>query len=683
MSRSCVGEKKEILKQFEREDGARSQFRSYFSTSSSQHNPNKKLNPSQPASTTSCEVITTAGTFITPNVTTTFVSLPVSTLLDWATHIGGGNNEEGTAIATDPAGNIFAAGQSLSNPVLIFNAGNLTSTSNMSVNNATPPEAYLTKYTPAGISLWTAGISGVSSFQPINTRISLSADNNGNVYIAGLNGGTTTLFFNAGNNSVTPDFTLPAITGGAYGFLAKFNNNGTLIWATITAVGANVEDLTVDPAGNCYLAVYDNTTTVGFFSSGNTVTPSITLTAASVTFSTYLAKYNTTGIVQWVAHNGGNNVDNPVRVAVGVSGNIYLVGSYFDSTLDIFNAGNTGSTPNHTLPKFSSAFDTYLIKYNNNGIVQWATHVSSTDTTLAGGVSVDINDNPYITCLSDTATTVKFFNTNNLTTTANLTEPFAVTSGSFTEYIAMYTSLGTINWVARINCLAAGDFTNTLDGYPIVTDPTGDSYVTGKFTLANASVFSAGNLTSTPNFIIPNKGSVGSLDVYVVKFDSNGNANWYTQIAGPGQESSYDIKLDASGNIITTGSYSSNPVLITDIDGSTGVSGSTGMTGCTGMTAVTGPTSINLPNSSASTSFTDSYIVKYSYPELFLPAGTACGAIKIIAVVNSPDCLSIVGSNGTLIDGAPYIVTCQNNAIIKLVWTGTQWVVLSNNGFSV
>jgi hypothetical protein len=634
-------------------------------------------------------MIVSSGGFITPNVTSTLINLPTTTLLDWATHIGGSSNEEGTSIATDPAGNIFAAGQSTSNPVLIFNAGNTGSTSNMSVTNTTPPEAYITKYTPAGISLWTARVSGISPFIPSAELVSIGADGSGNVYISDINGGATTSFFNAGNNTATPDFILPALTS-AYAFLAKFNTNGILVWATIVAPNAFVRDVAVDSAGNSYVSANTSSSPENFYSAGNTVTPSLVVTGFSGSYSTFLAKYNTSGAVQWVAHTNGNNVDQPARVSVGISGNIYIIGRYFDTTLDIFSSNNNTATPNYTLPKFSSAFDAYLIKLNNNGIVLWATHISGTDVVNGLGVSMDINDNAYITCSSDTSTTVNFFNAGNLTTTPNLSEPYAVTLGSFTEYIALYTSLGAINWVARINCLAAGDFTNSAYGYPIVTDPLGNSYVTGKFTLANARVFSAGNLTATPNFTIPNLGATGSLDVYVVKFDPNGQANWYTQIGGSGQENSYDIKLDLSGDIITTGSYSSNPLLITDIDGSTGstgvtgTTGVTGMTGCTGMTGgATGPTSIRLPNSSASSDFTDAYIVKYSLPELFLPAGINCGDIKIIAVLNAPDCLSIVGANGTLIDGSPYIVTCQNNAIIKLVWTGTTWLILSNNGFSI
>ena len=75
MSRSCVGEKKEILKQFEREDGACCQFKSYFSTSSYTRNK-LKLKPAQPASTTSCEVITSAHSYSHTTLLPRSVNLP-------------------------------------------------------------------------------------------------------------------------------------------------------------------------------------------------------------------------------------------------------------------------------------------------------------------------------------------------------------------------------------------------------------------------------------------------------------------------------------------------------------------------------------------------------------------------------------------------------------------------------
>ena len=113
----------------------------------------------------------------------------------------------------------------------------------------------------------------------------------------------------------------------------------------------------------------------------------------------------------------------------------------------------------------------------------------------------------------------------------------------------------------------------------------------------------------------------------------------------------------------------SNPLNVLDI-------GSTGLTGLTGV--------IQLPNTGASGTY-DGYIVKYAgSPEVFLPPGTVCGQTKIIAITGGIG-VTIIPTGGVTIASTPgnVISGCMNGAVIKLLWNGTQWVVVSNNGFSV
>lgn len=81
----------------------------------------------------------------------------------------------------------------------------------------------------------------------------------------------------------------------------------------------------------------------------------------------------------------------------------------------------------------------------------------------------------------------------------------------------------------------------TDDGYAIRTDASGNVYVAGDTSTANFPVLAA-----------PNQAG-GREDVFVSKFDSSGNLVFSTIIGGSGDDNPYDMDLDASGNILVTG----------------------------------------------------------------------------------------------------------------------------------
>jgi hypothetical protein len=217
--------------------------------------------------------------------------------------------------------------------------------------------------------------------------------------------------------------------------------------------------------------------------------------------------------------------------------------------------------------------------------------------------------------------------------------------------------------VARITNLTPGDYFNAEYRFSLTADPAGNVYVTGSYSIPNAQIFNSTNMTLTPDFTLPN---AGSYDVYVLKFNSSGILQWATRIAGAGGELAYSIVVSPLGSIATTGAYSSNFVDVYNPTGVTGVSGSTGVSGNTG--------TIVLPNSNLSGS--DAYVVKYAVPEIILPPGINCGDTKTIISTNSVFGLNVI-SNGTVLFNAS-----QANTVIKLVWTGSAWIVLSTNTFA-
>lgn len=138
-----------------------------------------------------------------------------------------------------------------------------------------------------------------------------------------------------------------------------------------------------------------------------------------------------------------------------------------------------------------------------------------------------------------------------------LNSNYALTPGPGTNnrdtYIAKYSGTGSFLWSKHF-------FGGGLDaGAALVTDASGNIYTVGDF---------YGTADFNPGTGTYNMSSLGNTDCYISKLDANGNFVWAKQIGGTGWEFGADIKLDASGNIYITGSFSGGP---TDFDPGTGV----------------------------------------------------------------------------------------------------------------
>lgn len=104
-------------------------------------------------------------------------------------------------------------------------------------------------------------------------------------------------------------------------------------------------------------------------------------------------------------------------------------------------------------------------------------------------------------------------------------------------FIAKYNSLGVVQWVKK----AGG--TGPDRGYSIKCDATGNVYVTGYYT---------GNVTFDASAL---SAVSGSQDVFIAKYDTNGNLLWVSSVGGSLGDTGYGITVDNSDNVIVTGQY--------------------------------------------------------------------------------------------------------------------------------
>jgi hypothetical protein len=109
-------------------------------------------------------------------------------------------------------------------------------------------------------------------------------------------------------------------------------------------------------------------------------------TGVSLLMTAFVAKYDTSGTVQWARSIGGRSPTSEMVSRRIVDGNVYVTGGY-SGTVTI------GST---TLTSVGS-YDAFVAKYDTSGTVQWARTISGTSSRSGNGIATDSGGNVYVT----------------------------------------------------------------------------------------------------------------------------------------------------------------------------------------------------------------------------------------------------------------------------------------------
>ncbi len=299
-------------------------------------------------------------------------------LEQWAARYNGGGDSTDIVrdIAVDDSCNVYITGRS-------YNGTNY--------NFAT------IKYNSIGDTLWEAFFNGVGNWQIGYGPMSIAVDDSGNVYLCG-----------------------DSVSGSNFYYaIIKYNANGIKQWTeTYDGFGNGinyVKDMVIDNNGNVYVT-------------GSTCDTS------NCYFSTI--KYNTNGIIQWIATNdvGSNIGDIAYTIDIDDSGNIYVSGDGSEGTIVFFATikyNSNGDTlwsstyvvdgsmnkfvSDQAVDNFHNVYVTgysinwpdttedYLtVKYNSNGILQWSAYYKGiADTFFMGkhaqAIVVDTLGNAYVT----------------------------------------------------------------------------------------------------------------------------------------------------------------------------------------------------------------------------------------------------------------------------------------------
>lgn len=341
--------------------------------------------------------------------------------------------------------------------------------------------------------------------QSFETAYYSTTDVFGNVFFAGA----TTSAFNIATSGAFRQSLLgtPQIDFNAC--IIKFDPDGNRIWGTYyTPVNdfyfGDDEDQTCatscssDSYGNIYVSCFTGTT---IYSSGS-------VNNVPVGMST-LAKFNSNGDFEW-EYSCNGLIDN--SCTTDLMGNVYLAGG--TSVADLATPGS--------FQEERIGYDAFLIKFNNAGIVQWATYYGGAGSERATSCSTDPSGNVYLTGHTESS--------------SSLSTPGLISQGN--SFLVKFNSSGNRQWATMYSGMRA--FYRLC-----AADHLGNVY------LASASNQSFG--IATPGSHQPSFSGGLSTDVFLVKFNSNGVREWGTYYGGENWEEPLSCTVDFLGNVYLSG----------------------------------------------------------------------------------------------------------------------------------
>lgn len=353
----------------------------------------------------------------------------------------------------------------------------------------------------------------------------VAVDASGNVFVAGNPGGTL-----PGQLPGSP-------TGG---FLAKFDEKGTLLWTRQFGVpGITVTmALAVDAGGNAVVLGNTDGTFPGQSPAGSN--------------DGFLIKFDGSGNVVWTRQFGTTENDDNRAVAVDASGSVFVVGYTYGAFAGQKNAGNS---------------DAFVVRFDKDGSRLWTRQFGTNDSDSAATVAADANGNIVVSGATYGALQAPSGNGDAFLTkldgfgnilwtrqfgTGGLDTASSVAVGSEGEVFATGYVIG---------ALPGQKFIGKRDMYVVKFDGTGgllwtrqfgteeDDYASGIAVDANGKSFVTGFTSGAFSGHAP----LGLTDAFVAKFDAAGTLLDAAPFGTDKDDYAFGIALASRGKIVVTG----------------------------------------------------------------------------------------------------------------------------------
>jgi hypothetical protein len=316
-------------------------------------------------------------------------------------------------------------------------------------------------------------------------------------------------------------------------FVAKLDSNGNAIWAI--REGGYADDrgygIKVDANGNVYVAGQFSGT--DSFGNGTSVHTSAGGTDA------FIAKFNSTGTLQWAKAGGGTRNERGNAVALDANGDAYFCGYFGLGGGGGPGGGNASANFGGTTLNGRTQGEIFAAKVDASGTWKWVLGAGSAGADVATDVAVSGNNVYVVGTFRDT-----------LIIGASLV---LSSGGSDAFWLRLKDSDG--SYLSS----GIGASANTDGATGVTIGAAGEVYVTGGFNQAagggGLSNLTIGSLSATP---------VGSTDIFIVRLTNTLSPVWLKSFGGTGAETARGIAADMDGNIFASGTYTTSTTIGTN-----------------------------------------------------------------------------------------------------------------------
>ncbi len=233
----------------------------------------------------------------------------------------------------------------------------------------------------------------------------------------------------------------------------------------------------------------------------------------------------------WATYYGGQLDDYSNSICTDSQDNLYMTGVSPSTNFPLQQS--LGAHWNAGPPVFS---DIYILKFNNKGVLLWATFYGANGNTFNSLINVDSQNNIYITGSTYS------FNLPTQSVSGSFLQPHQ--AGMLDLFVIKFNSLGQRQWATYY-----GGYTDEF-AFAIAIDKLDQIYITGSTRSNDFPVYGLSGAYNQPDY-------AGEKEVFILKFNRNGERLWATFYGGNLDEYSTSIAFDSNNNIYITGLSSS------------------------------------------------------------------------------------------------------------------------------
>ena len=440
---------------------------------------------------------------------------------EWLLAAGRGGNDWANDMVRDQQENLYITGAFTHTAIFGKDVNGNTITLTSLPNSL---ERFVAKYNKAGQCLWVKSICKIKASNS-NRKGSITIDNLGNLFVGG------TIY----GDVIDGSDTLLHYQRGVYSFVSSFSQqDGNLKWIRIAGSGAARNDTLANEA-YCTSLAPDNQG--GVYSAGyfmeemyidSTANQKTYVKANTLSYSSFLLKYNNAGNLQWKRLIKGNTAwgAGVASIKTNSKGNVFVTGNV--SGNQYIETDGQGGLDSLITDPYSAQYlisDVFILKYSPDGIFKEKTRIGGQNRQSPNDLFIDQYDNMFIT--------------GNFQYYADFSGNSITAKGSTDIFILKLDTSFNLQWDKYIQGVG-----EEIANYIIAND--NNVYITGYFN--NTIYFTETDYTTNDSL----------RDIFIAKYDkADGTFLSALQAGGTKDDEGWGIAIDDCENIYATGYFTS------------------------------------------------------------------------------------------------------------------------------